>query len=341
MIDLLPTEEQQQITDSVRSLLRDSEFARSPVNERDYTRQRESALWTDLAELGCFGLATSESDGGSGLTLVEEVLMLRECGRFLVSPAALGTVLAAWMVRSADRNLLGDLLAGKRRVAVLSPLRGSLVDRESSGYFNLIDAETGDLAIAWSERGAALFDLSAGCQRKQLRSLDPTIKLSRIQLDQLKPLVFVAADSDPVWQRAMIYLSAMLTGIIEECRDLAVNYALSREQFGHPIGTFQAVKHPCADMALWAEAAWSQTVWSALRASTDGKDIAFQATNAAMIAAEAALSCARKTLQIHGGMGFTAEISVHLFLKRAHVLGQLAGEPHELQQRLTELTIEN
>jgi hypothetical protein len=275
------------------------------------------------------------------LTILEDILVLRECGRFLVSPAALTTVLAARLAWIGDRkDLLGDLIGGKRRVAALSPLRDAVVGPTCSGQFHLIDAEPGDLALTWSDRGAALFDFPAGYRREEARSLDPTVKLSRIRVDELRPVVWVAADSDPLWQRALVYLGAMLTGVIEECRDLAVGYAKTREQFGHAIGTFQAVKHPCADMALWAEAAWSQTVWAALRLLSNGGDAAFQATNAAMIAAEAALGSARKALQIHGGMGFTAEVSVHLYLKRAHVLAQLAGELHFLEQRLTELPIE-
>lgn len=342
MIDLLPNAEQQQIADSVRGLLADSDFARAAAQDRNYARQRASStLWADLAALGCFGLSTDEADGGAGLTIVEEILVFRECGRFLVSPAVLSTVLAARLASLGGRNeLLTDLIGGKQRAAVMSPQRGAIVDRECTGDFQLIDAEPGDLAVVWGDRGAGLIEVPAGHAREELHCIDPTIKLFRIKVDRMSPLTWIAAEKEPLWQRAMVYLGAMFTGMIEECRDVSVSYAKIREQFGHPIGVFQAVKHSCADMALWAEAAWSQTVWATLRLLADGGDGAFQASNAAMIGAEAALTSARKALQIHGGMGFTAEISVHLFLKRAHVFCQLIGEVHSLQQRLTEMHID-
>jgi alkylation response protein AidB-like acyl-CoA dehydrogenase len=337
MIDLLPSSEQQQIGDSVRSVLADSKMAAARSTERTYALQYASSLWNDLAQLGCFGIGIPESDGGSGLSIAEEILILREFGRYLVSPAALATMLAAHIAaRAGHAALLSDLLTGVRRAAIVSPFRESRIGEP--GNFHLIDAEPAHVAVGWSREGAGLFEISDAKEPMNLKSLDPTIKLSRATLE--RPAIWIPASETPYWQRAMIYLGALQTGMIEEVRDLSVEYAKNRQQFGHPIGMFQAIKHKCATMALWGEAAWSQTVWAALQLRAEGQDAAFQATNSAAVAAEAALESARDAVQIYGGMGFTTEVPVHLYLKRAHVTAQLVGDPAYIIEQLVELPLQ-
>jgi alkylation response protein AidB-like acyl-CoA dehydrogenase len=340
MIDLLPNDDQQQIADSVRLFLQDN-LPVERLREAKGTPQRiEQNLWAELANLGFFGLSIPDEQGGAGMSVAEEILAFREYGRFLVSPTVLATVLAAQVASArGDTPLLNDLVTGNRRAAILNPLPGAVVGSSCAGEFHLIDAAPTDIAIVWSEAGAGLFRVETLRSVKPLTCIDSTITLARVALDQEQPFIWVPAQERAIWHIAGILIAATLTGMAEAIRDLSVDYAKSREQFGFPIGVFQAVKHKCADMALWAEAAWSQTVWAALELLAARDNVSFQVVNAQMIASETALDSARKAVQIHGGMGFTAEINVHLFLKRAHVYEQLAGQVRNLQQRLLDLPL--
>ena len=118
----------------------------------------------------------------------------------------------------------------------------------------------------------------------------------------------------------------MQSGIAEAERDMGARYAIDREQFGRPIGAFQAVKHRVADTAIRAEAAWSQTAVAALRVAAGEGGAQFQASSAKVVATDAAIRNGRDTIQNHGAIGFTAEHDAHLFLKRAHVLDHVLGD---------------
>src|SRR5262249_42311423 len=122
--------------------------------------------------------------------------------------------------------------------------------------------------------------------------------------------------------------------IAEATRDLAVDYAKTREQFGKPIGSFQAIKHKCADMAVNAEAACSQTLLAALSLSKQEHDSMFQGAAATVVSNRAAVSNGEETIQIHGGMGFTSDCDAHLFLKRAHLNARLLAAALPPQEQL-------
>jgi alkylation response protein AidB-like acyl-CoA dehydrogenase len=340
MIDLLPNVEQQQIADSIQRFLANN----LPVERhRDIKNRKvklDKDLWSGLSDLGSFGLTVGEDHGGAGLTVVEEIMAFREYGRFLVSPCVLATVLAARMADAAGQDqLASDLVAGKRRAALMSRLPEATLAAVTSGEFQVFDAATDDLLLAWNETGAALFEYRAPSARQRVSCIDATITLERVSLSNAKPLIYCPADKLPVWQMGRLYLAASLTGILEAIRDLSVAYAKERHQFGNPIGVYQAVKHRCADMALWAEAAWSQTAWAALSLSAGDRDADFQVTNAKAVAGDSAIDAARRAVQIYGGMGFTAEVNVHLFLKRAHVYDQIGGDCKKLYESLVDLAL--
>jgi alkylation response protein AidB-like acyl-CoA dehydrogenase len=124
----------------------------------------------------------------------------------------------------------------------------------------------------------------------------------------------------------------------EATRDMAVEYAKTRQQFGKAIGSFQAIKHLCADMAIRAEAAVCQVIFAALVESERRAGARFHSVAARLVAVEAALQNAAQNIQVHGAIGFTAEAEAHLFIKRAHVLEQLWGNTR--QQRRQMLAVE-
>ncbi len=323
MIDLLPSAEQQQIIDSVAAFL----AAELPLarlrpgsdGERSGDICISAELWQRMAGLGWFGLGIPEGRGGAGLTVVEEMLLAREVGRYAASPAIAATIAAAHLAVRGDRDLLENLVAGKQRVAIASRLcAGSdechLLDARGAGYCLVVDGSEARLY------GTAAFD-----EVRAVISLDDAIVLERARLaPRVRPLLRDAAGD--VGHRISLLNSAQLLGVSEAALQQSVDYAKAREQFGQAIGSFQAIKHRCADMAMRAEAAYAQVFFAGLSQAGGQPDAAYQVAAAKVISAEAALANSRSCIQLHGGIGFTAECAAHVFLKRAHLLGQLGGE---------------
>jgi alkylation response protein AidB-like acyl-CoA dehydrogenase len=131
-----------------------------------------------------------------------------------------------------------------------------------------------------------------------------------------------------------VLISAMLVGVAEATRDMGVEYAKQRVQYGKPIGSYQAIKHPCADMATRCEAAVSLLLFAALAVREGRPDAVFQVAAAKRIATQAALENSRANVQIHGGMGYTWEHDAHLYVTRARVLNQVFGDVHAQQATL-------
>jgi alkylation response protein AidB-like acyl-CoA dehydrogenase len=140
-------------------------------------------------------------------------------------------------------------------------------------------------------------------------------------------------------ERALLLLSAFAVGIAEATRDMAVEYAKIREQFGRPIGSFQAIKHICADMAIRCEAAVCQTAFASLVLAEGRDGLAFHTTSSKLVAAASAVKNASQNIQVHGAIGFTAEADPHLFLKRAHVIEQLWSDSRRCRERLLSLDL--
>lgn len=313
-MDMLPNTEQQQIIDSVRGFLADQfplERLRDSVGA-DCVPER----WLAAAELGLFGMSLAEEAGGAGYGLAEELLLHREAGRVLFSPALLAQALAARLLVELGQPA-DALISGEERVALLAPIAGAQVGQSLSGDFHLIDASGARWLLAWSMNGAALVDADQVSTR-EVGSLDESLHVQRATLDGLKSMYFLAGDG--IARRASILLAAQLVGIAEAARDMAVDYAKLREQFGQPIGAFQAVKHLCANMAVRCEAAWFQSAFAAL-----SPDEVAQGAAALLVASEAANENSAANVQIHGGMGYTAECAAHHLVKRARVIERLAG----------------
>ena len=341
MIDLIASSEEQEVADSIAAFLSDNLPVERHRTDRGRRGRYEPDVWGQLAELGCFGLSLPESSGGVGLTLAEETLAFREYGRYLMSPAMLASVLAVRIAASAGRkDLLESLLSGQRRAGLVNPLIGATLDQSGlTGDAHLIDVRDGDLAVAWSDAGAALFDAGAFAGAAKHASLDHSVALARASVKGLAPLAWTPAATEPLPNVASVLLAATLVGIQEAVRDMAVTQAQTRIQFGVAIGTFQAVKHKVADLGLWAEASWSQTIYAALALRAGAPDAAFHAVNARMIASQSALEGVRTNIQLHGGMGFTAELNAHLFLKRVHLLISLGEGTRALQRKLLTLPL--
>jgi alkylation response protein AidB-like acyl-CoA dehydrogenase len=285
--------------------------------------QSSNPQQSDVARLGAMGwvgIGLPESCGGSGATFVEESIVACEAGRYLVSPDLLATQLAAHVAYSAD-----DLSAAQR-FAEGAETAGFLVSGEprmepgEGAESFLLDSGAATAYVRLAGCGAEVTNLSNGMKPTPIECVDGSMRLRRVLISQVSARNRGTDHNDSRRRHMTNLIAAMLAGNAEGSRDLAVEYAKARRQFGRPIGSFQAIKHRCADMHVRARTAYSQAMHAAMAAAADFPDAPQQSAAALLVSVEAAIRNAESSIQIHGGMGFSAECAAHLFLKRAHVL---------------------
>ena len=277
-------------------------------------------LRADFAAMGWFGLVLPEADGGSGLSAVEHALFFREVGRHCGPVDILAQGLAAMV--SDDGRLRGALLAGEEGVAL------AIRDART---LRLLGSHDAALALHVTGNGARLIDVSV-VDTAARPSLDPATEM-RMIVGGTPPTIAVSSDGD-VWSLAQLGVAAMQVGVAESALALIVEYAKVRETFGRKIGTYQAVRHACADMALRGEAARCQ-LWSAAAAFKERRSDAQAHLDAAKhLANRAAVTNADVDIQLHGGIGVTEEHHAHLLLKHSLLLARLFGSERTLLARL-------
>lgn len=264
--------------------------------------------WAGLAELGLFGIALGEDAGGAGLGAAEDVLLAERLGRRLASPAVLATMVA---VHAAAPDDVSAMIAGTLRAAPAYDAGNGVV---------IVDGAGANLVLLRTPTAATLHRSAAGDTPDAVAG-----RLWKTGLERGDPGAPVATLDDAAVLRARLIDAAALAGIAGAALDMAVGYATMREQFGRPIGSFQAIKHHCADMAMAARAAIDQTTFAAIAIDDTRDDRALQVEAALLLAIEAALGNARTNIQVHGGIGFSDEADPHLLLKRAHVQAAIAG----------------
>lgn len=306
-MDLLPSVEQQQIVDACIQFL-EKELPVERIHQvNDSNPLMNRSMLGKMAELGWFGLALSEEQGGVGYSLKEETLLFIALGRYLVSPAVLGSVLGARVAAMTGNNALAqEIISGKKFVGLAI----------SDYLFEAVDA---DLVLFADAVGVSLVEKSSLSKTEKIPCMDEKIQLERTSLKNVKAIAVVASTTENIYLRGVLLTAAMQLGIAEATRDRSVAYAKMREQYGKPIGAFQAIKHYCAEMAVKCESVMSMVYHAAVTSSE------FDIVATKLLASDAAQHNANMAVQIHGGMGFTQEMDIHLFVKRAHVLDQLFG----------------
>jgi alkylation response protein AidB-like acyl-CoA dehydrogenase len=267
----------------------------------------ESAkTWTALRELGVLGISVPTEHGGSGLGATEEALIAIELGHRVVAPSVLATMGAAHL-RSRNRH---SHMENDQRV---------LAGYRSGGRVVFIDEHGAERLLIRDESGARLFVRPPSSQL-----IDA--ELWSIRLHEAAGLGDALAVAGPAEAlRLRLIDAAALAGLARAALDMAVEYAGLREQFGRPIGSFQAVKHHCANMALAARCACDQVSFAAVAVDDGRDDAALQVESAFFVAGSAAIENCGKNIQVHGGIGFSEEAAPHRLLKRARVLVQIAG----------------
>ena len=317
-MNLLPTDEQIQLVDAAKSFLEGEAPLERLRPQFGQIGNHDARMWPMQGELGFLGVGLSEEDGGLGLGAAEETLLFREYGRHLVSVGILGLVLAGH-VAAGDAALTEKVLSGKVRVGLGIP--------RTAGGWHLLEAKDADYVVTYGEEGSSLYEASRFSEVTDIICMDSHLILQRARLGDGKP---AAAKAGPeVYHLAIQLLSAYAVGVAEGALKMGVEYAKVREQFGKPIGSFQAVKHKCADMAIAAEVASCQVAFSSVVVATRRQDASYQVRASNLVAIDAALKNGATNIQVHGAIGFTADIEAHLYLKRAHVLDTLSGSLRE------------
>lgn len=287
------SEDQRELKKGVRRLL-ERRFPREALRAAiDAPGRLDRELWRALGAAGFFALTLPEAAGGVGLGRPEAVLAFEEAGRALLPGPLVATHLAAGTVAGAADG-----------ETVVAAVDGRLVE-----WLDAADVVRGEAA------GAV-----------PVRSVDPLTPLHRVpRAAAADPLAADLLAADPL---AALLTAAEQLGSAVRLSELAVQHARTREQFGRPIGAFQAVQHLCADLLVRAETARAAVYAAAV--TGDPGDIAA----ARLLADEAAVRGARDCLQVYGGMGFTWEADVHLHLKRAWVRAQRKGDITESEELL-------
>jgi alkylation response protein AidB-like acyl-CoA dehydrogenase len=328
-------------------------------------------LWSEMAGLGWQAMAIPEAYGGAGFTMVEFGIILEELGRALTpAPFLSSVVLGANTILLAGsedqkRKLLPSVAAGEHRLAVAfvepdggwnpegisttvdAAVSGLVIDGEKSF---VIDGHTADTLIVSARNEDGGIDLclvgssAEGVTASRLETMDMTRKQAAVSFDGVR-VPESARVGDPgsgattiarLYDLAAVALAFEQVGGAERCMEMSVTYAKERYQFGRPIGSFQAVKHKCADMLVAVEGARSVAYYAGWAASVADADLPVVAALAKSYCSDAFFDVAAETIQVHGGIGFTWEHDAHLYFKRAKTDQLLFGDPAEWRAKLAD-----
>jgi alkylation response protein AidB-like acyl-CoA dehydrogenase len=363
------SEEQEELRKMVKRFL-DDKSPETVVRELMATPEGyDPAVWRQMAdELGLQALGIPEEFGGQGFGPVEQYVVFEEMGAALLCAPYFSTVALAAnaLLESGDDAAKATYLPGIAAGETIATLAltddsGSWVPAATSttatpgngGYLlngvknYVLDGNTASLILvtAQTAKGLSLFAVAGnatGLTRENLATMDQTRKQSRLTFADT-PAVLIGADGGAetgivrTLQKAATLLAAEQVGGSQRVMANAVDYAKNRVQFGRPIGSFQAIKHKCADMLLEVESAKSAAYYAAYCSQENNDDLAVAASLAKSFCSEAYFHCAGENIQIHGGIGFTWEHHAHLYFKRAKSSELLLGDPAYHREILADL----
>lgn len=347
-----PTSEQQEFGQAIRSFLR-QRAPESGLIERIADENRfDTKLWKDLSEqLELPGLMVPESHGGSGFGAIELAMTLEEFGRALTPvPYFATTVLALPLIMGADINgvaddLVRDLATGTSigaaalaepgRSATSIPATTATGNRLQGHKTLVVDGDLADVFVVSAQVDGVLglYCVSAdaaGVTVRRQEMLDPTRGSAEVWFDDVEATCLdTSALSvnvlNQVLDRARVALAAEQVGGAARCLEIALEHVKTREQFGRPIGSFQAVKHQCAKMLYDLEVARRAAWYAAWAIEEAPEELAMVIPTVKYLCSEAFESAARQCVHLLGGIGFTWEHPAQLFFKRATSAAQFLG----------------
>jgi alkylation response protein AidB-like acyl-CoA dehydrogenase len=323
------SEDQATIKRTARDFLADRlrpEAWRALVEDGRY----DDGLWREVAELGWAGIHLDEGHGGQGLGTVELAILAEELGYALAPSPFLATVAAGRVLAHAGSEAQRERWLPRLAAGELVGTVGVVTDGEAP---MVPDADRAEVIVLLD--GLAGMVVEAGDARIEPEAtIDSTRRFGRVRASGGEPL---AAEPLPALDRIEVALAAELVGVAQRAMEMAVAYAKEREQFGRPIGAYQAVAHRCAQMLLEVESARSTTLYAAWAADHEPESLPLAASMAKAYAADTGWRVTASSLQVHGGIGFTWEHDLHFFLKRAKTDGHLLGSARSHRERVASL----
>lgn len=353
------SEEQEELRNIVRSFLENKSSEETVRELMETEKGFDDAVWSQMAEqMGLQSLIIPEEYGGSGYSYVELCVVLEEMGRRLLAAPYFSTVVlgANTILQSGDDAAKKDLLPGiasgeTKATLALTESNGrwdesgieATATKSGDGYaisgekMFVLDGHTADLIIVAAKSGAgtSLFTVksdASGLTREALSTMDQTRKQAKLTFADT-PATLLGTEGkgwdvlSTVLDLTAVALAAEQVGGAQFVLEMAVQYAKDRVQFGRPIGSFQAIKHKCADMLLEVESAKSAAYYAAWCAAEMNDELPSVASLAKAYCSEAYFHAAAENIQIHGGIGFTWEHPAHLYFKRAKSSELLFGDP--------------
>jgi alkylation response protein AidB-like acyl-CoA dehydrogenase len=325
----------------------------------DDPRGESDTMWKEMAQLGWLGLSLPEADGGSGLGMVETSILLEEMGRAAYPGPYFPTMLAASAISLAGgdaqkKRWLAAVATGDARATIAfldaeldwNPEAAQTRASRTAKGFTLTGRKQ---FVPWAHVANVLVVPAQGPEGLTLFLVDPsaaglTLEPAQV-MDLATRLVNVTFDRVPVaadavlgapgqaapllaglLRRGAVGAAAEMLGAARRCLDLAVGYAKVREQFGQPIGSFQAIRHKCADMLLEVENSHAAVYYAAWALDAGAEDAELAASVAKAYVGDASRRVCGEAIQVHGGIGFTWEYDLHLYFKRAKALEAQYGD---------------
>jgi len=357
------TDEQQAIKSTAREFLAaryKSERIRALAESEHGFEQND---WAEMAELGWPGLALPEEWGGQGLGIVDLAVLFEEMGYALAPSPLLSTTLAGlalatngtdeqkerWLRPLAAGELRGTVALfdagttaaiGKFEMEARADGDGLVLDGEKVLVMDAASAEFMIVATADGRRHIVERE-AEGLSVTAESSIDLTRRLHSVSFDGVRvgpeaTLAGAQADYLPVFWRICVAIAAESTGIAQRTMEMAVEYAKDRQQFGRPIGAYQAVSHRCAQMLLETENSRSAVYGAAWAADAEPDSLPLAASMAKAYASDAGWRVPDASLQVHGGIGFTWEHDLHFFLKRGKANAATFGDARWHRERVAE-----
>ena len=318
-MDFQLTEDQEALRDGVRSFC-DGRVSIDALREMEKTGF-DRGLWGELAEMGVFSLRLGEDAGGVGLGMADAVLVFEELGRCLVPGPVTWSHLAAELVPGAA---LGECVVG-----------GIDLSQPSSTPLLIEHLEHIDALLVLRADGIDRVDPKALSGTAVERPLDPFTPVHEVAELPAGERVGDRAAADRFRLEGAALASGLLLGIAEASQELATDYAKKREQFGRPIGGFQALKHKLADCYTRQELARAAAyAGGATLDDPEVGDVERAVSTAKLLTGQAAMENARACIQIHGGMGYTWEVPAHYYLKRIWVLENQFGNVEDHAEQM-------
>jgi alkylation response protein AidB-like acyl-CoA dehydrogenase len=325
-MDFTFSAEQDELRAAVRALAAGRASSADVRRAIDSPTGCDDGLWTVFTdEMGLTALGVPESNGGGGGDFLDVAVLLEEAGRALLPVPLLSTLVAA--------NVLGrPMAAGAVAVVTDADASGTALSGTAS---NVLDGQLATtLAVVTDAAVWAVDAAASGVSVSPVTGLDPTRRQATVSFDAVPGELIAAGDGAT---RAVdvlrVALAVEAVGCARRCLEMTVDYLKTREQFGRPIGSFQALQHRVADLAVELEAATSTAYYAAWAVTGAPEELPIVAPLAKSVCADAAWHVVGETIQLHGGIGFTWEHDAHLYFKRVATTKLLLGDSHE-QRRL-------